>query len=513
MYFWPPAQLLDFAIGCAVAEAVRRRRQQQEALAWARRVVCVPTQAPSRLGSGDQEEDEQLLTGASRGVSRRADSYFYAPRAALVDLLAVLMLVIVLAFPSSGYRVGWEPLFDHGLIPLYVVVTYAATSRPEAEPPSLLERLLSHPAIVCLGSCAFPVFLFQSPLKNLFRALELPVQQGPGNFLFYAALLWLLSSLYSEHVETRLAAWLQKATAIDEEARKATDGGGQAREQSLMCRRGLLSFLLALVGGLLLAWLMPTRTRSTASDRGGRGGAILRAADPPGLCPANHSVPLLKPQRCCPECSRGASGCQADLWRACLHGTRPPWAKAYTDVERRAFTLVLQRPVSWEPPRAGRCGGVSGGKVAAVVEVGRPNAHRLFSYGWEELKAWGQRCCAPLPPFRWQVQAPPDLRLCVSPDLPPFRWQTRTLRVSLAAACTSGALELLPDEYIHSNTPVERVPIEEVTPSWSEARIGWRGGSSGVTSSGELRGRSGVTSCVSRLSVAVRHHPLTHDLS
>lgn len=93
-YFWPPSQLLDFALGAVVAEAAQRR------------LMC--------LG---QRKENQGATGS------------YSLRAATADLSCALMLALVLLPPPRGLgdvgggtqldgrgaRVGWEPLYDHAL--------------------------------------------------------------------------------------------------------------------------------------------------------------------------------------------------------------------------------------------------------------------------------------------------------------------------------------------------------------------------------------------------------------
>ena len=155
-------------------------------------------------------------------------------RAAAVDLCTVLMLVIVILTPGSGWREGWEPLYDHGLIPLYAVATYAATSRAEKDPQSLLERLLSHKALVSLGVYSFQVFLFQSPLRAVFWLLALDPRSGCANFFAYAVVLWILSGVYYEYIETPFVAWLRKATVIggDAKTETATDANVASKASS-----------------------------------------------------------------------------------------------------------------------------------------------------------------------------------------------------------------------------------------------------------------------------------------
>ena len=101
-------------------------------------------------------------------------------------------------------------------MPLYAIMAYATTSRAENEPPSLLERLLSHQGLVSLGGYSFQVFLFQEPLVETFHySLGLQIMDGGcANFVVYAVLLWLLSGLYFEYIETPFVAWLRKATVI-----------------------------------------------------------------------------------------------------------------------------------------------------------------------------------------------------------------------------------------------------------------------------------------------------------
>uniref|UniRef100_A0A7S4BWC6 Acyltransferase 3 domain-containing protein n=2 Tax=Chrysotila carterae TaxID=13221 RepID=A0A7S4BWC6_CHRCT len=203
LYFWPVAQLTDFVIGVLASEVSRR--------------VVVSRAAEAAEAAEAKAVDRDVRVGEARSGDARSGGVrpplcrarsSYGAWAALADASVLCVMFACFCTPWPGYRVGWEPFFDHGLVlPLSVFLCASA-----CDERALCVRLLSHPALVSLGSYSFDVFLFQFPLKQLFSGLLFSSWTGEV-FLLYLLTLWTIAGVYAETVEARAVAWLRRVSA------------------------------------------------------------------------------------------------------------------------------------------------------------------------------------------------------------------------------------------------------------------------------------------------------------
>merc|ERR1712232_461221 len=183
-YIWPPAQMPDFALGC-VAAAMAQRCDQSGCGSWA----------------GDQSIESRSVSSANRTETVQARQIAW--RGLLADIAIV---IIVFCCPFSGFREGWDSLFDHGLTPLYVLFLFGSSADGGAE--GFAARLLRHDSLVSLGQYSFEVYLSQWPVHEAFVALgditKFSTMRKPnseGFFLFFMA-LWIVAGIYAENIET-----------------------------------------------------------------------------------------------------------------------------------------------------------------------------------------------------------------------------------------------------------------------------------------------------------------------
>jgi peptidoglycan/LPS O-acetylase OafA/YrhL len=173
-WFWPPAQLADFALGAGVSALTQR----------------VP---PS------------ILAG------RIAD--------ALVTLVLVVCLLCPVAPTPSGWDgpvfrpghyIAWDALSGRLAAPALGVFLYGSVSGGCST-----ARLLAHPALVALGVYALEVYLLQTPVHDLFvwckDVLHLP-QESIEVFILYLLVLWSLSAVYVHNLADPANKWLRRAT-------------------------------------------------------------------------------------------------------------------------------------------------------------------------------------------------------------------------------------------------------------------------------------------------------------
>mmetsp|Transcript_104611 Transcript_104611/g.223594 ORF Transcript_104611/g.223594 Transcript_104611/m.223594 type:complete len:400 (+) Transcript_104611:99-1298(+) len=179
-YIWPPAQLADFAIGAVAAALAQRHAAFQ-----------------------------RIFVGRCDFV-----------RGTLADLSVLVVVGVVICLPSSaedGQRVGWEPLLNHGLAPLYAAFLYGSAARGGM---GIAARLLRHDALVGLGALSFEVYLFQWPLHEgvqflgektgLYNMHEGYRIMNPSAFMAFVFLLWLAAGLYSEFIQGPVAHCLRR---------------------------------------------------------------------------------------------------------------------------------------------------------------------------------------------------------------------------------------------------------------------------------------------------------------
>jgi peptidoglycan/LPS O-acetylase OafA/YrhL len=208
-YIWPPAQMPDFALGC-VAAAMAQRCDRSGCWAWAtdqsieRRAVgatgaCAPTNDCAVASA------QPLCAIAWRGL--------------LADIAVVIIVLSVFCCPFSGFREGWDSLFDHGLAPFYALFLFGSSVNGGVE--GWAARLLRHDSLVSLGQYSFEVYLFQWPVHEAFVALgditrfsSMRKPNSEGFFLFFMS-LWVIAGVYSENIETPLANWLRDVSDRD----------------------------------------------------------------------------------------------------------------------------------------------------------------------------------------------------------------------------------------------------------------------------------------------------------
>eukprot|EP00928_Gymnodinium_smaydae_P023018 TRINITY_DN19154_c0_g3_i1.p1 TRINITY_DN19154_c0_g3~~TRINITY_DN19154_c0_g3_i1.p1 ORF type:complete len:525 (+),score=96.79 TRINITY_DN19154_c0_g3_i1:78-1652(+) len=237
-YEWPPAQLTDFALGVAVAEAAAARLRTQAAADAGAVSTSLGEEvagdccgsACERLAAADARPGADVGL-ASRGVpspsAEPADENagllaFLADAAIAAVVAAVFLVPPSPSADSTLRRRGWEPLFNHGLgicFALFLFCTAAVRSSR-----SCVARLLSHPGLVAFGAYSFEVYLFQYPWHEATAVLgELSGQYfmvdhvrerdvSPEGFVLFFMSLWLVAGLYSHFVELPLVAWLRALT-------------------------------------------------------------------------------------------------------------------------------------------------------------------------------------------------------------------------------------------------------------------------------------------------------------
>lgn len=162
LYFWPPAQFLDFVLGVVSAELASTSS-------------CV------------------------RGT----------PDAHLADacVCAIAIACFAIPNPSLDYRRGLEPLFDHVLAPLHAAFLFFSARAPT---PSIAASILAHPALDTLGNCSFEVYLFQWPIHASFGLAGLITLRPYGeNFVAFALTLWLFAASYEIYLERPFVAFLR----------------------------------------------------------------------------------------------------------------------------------------------------------------------------------------------------------------------------------------------------------------------------------------------------------------
>lgn len=162
LYFWPPAQFLDFVLGVVSAELAATTRWMQG-----------------------------------------------APDAHLADacVCAIALACFAIPNPSLDYRCGIEPLFDHMLAPLHAAFLFFSARAPM---PSIAASILAHPALDTLGTCSFEVYLFQWPIHASLGLAGLVTLQPFGeNFVAFVLTLWLFAAAYEIYLERPFVAYLR----------------------------------------------------------------------------------------------------------------------------------------------------------------------------------------------------------------------------------------------------------------------------------------------------------------
>lgn len=185
-WFWPPALVPDFVLGCCVARMVHHNP---------------PTVHVSWLGDF-----------------------------AMIVLLCACMLVPVPEPPADwagpeqwrpGHYVAWEQLFARLSAPFLGVFLYCTYNGG-----SLMTRLLSHRTLVSLGRYTLEVYLLQMPLHDFFLWTRAPGAEGLWRglpwtsevFWFYLLLLLaacaffveILAEPLNQRVKSLSAAWVGK---------------------------------------------------------------------------------------------------------------------------------------------------------------------------------------------------------------------------------------------------------------------------------------------------------------
>jgi len=175
-WFWPPAQLADFALGSAVAALV---------------VKAPPRPSLAKLGD-----------------------------VALATTMLACLLVPISQKPVSwtgplfrpGHYIGWDALSARLASPLLAVWIYCSSG----DDGSVTAKFLSHGLFVSAGAYTLEVYLLQTPLHALFiwteRELWLPAASTEV-FVMYLWLLWILCVIFVDKVAAPADKWLRNTTA------------------------------------------------------------------------------------------------------------------------------------------------------------------------------------------------------------------------------------------------------------------------------------------------------------
>eukprot|EP00438_Fugacium_kawagutii_P002338 Skav219215 [mRNA] locus=scaffold1015:17445:18365:+ [translate_table: standard] len=181
-WFWPPALVPDFVLGCCMAGLVHHNPPAVE-IGW--------------LGDF-----------------------------AIMILLGSCMLIPVPEAPPDwagpqqwrpGHYVAWEQLFARLSAPFLCIFLYCTYSGG-----SLIARLLSHGTLVTLGRYTLEVYLLQMPMHDFFLWTRAPGARGlwrglpwtPEVFWFYLLLLWVVCGFFVEYVAEPLNQWVKRASSI-----------------------------------------------------------------------------------------------------------------------------------------------------------------------------------------------------------------------------------------------------------------------------------------------------------
>eukprot|EP00448_Togula_jolla_P015637 CAMPEP_0170583628 /NCGR_PEP_ID=MMETSP0224-20130122/8239_1 /TAXON_ID=285029 /ORGANISM="Togula jolla, Strain CCCM 725" /LENGTH=356 /DNA_ID=CAMNT_0010906973 /DNA_START=145 /DNA_END=1212 /DNA_ORIENTATION=- len=194
-YLWPPAQIADFTLGVVTASLALRQANKEDALA--------EYEAPS---NGAHLEDRDRIKN-------------HVLRGRMADLSVLVVFLLVIFAPSSGFRIGWEPLFDHGVSIFLAMFLYGAAAGNGA---GHFAKLTSHQALRGLGAYSFEVYLFQYPVNRLYMIWgRETAHQSAEVFMAFFLNLWLVAGLYAEFIEAPLVRWLRAITS-DEVSTAAT---------------------------------------------------------------------------------------------------------------------------------------------------------------------------------------------------------------------------------------------------------------------------------------------------
>mmetsp|Transcript_80916 Transcript_80916/g.158105 ORF Transcript_80916/g.158105 Transcript_80916/m.158105 type:complete len:491 (+) Transcript_80916:26-1498(+) len=223
-YTWPASQLVDFLIGCfAAALAKQHLKAFQQRLGDQAAGTRVPENAALAVELSDNAPVGQRDAPSPRHVLLAYSSCGVAADHGFISVVALCFLV-----PSGAYRQGYEPLYNHGLVPAFVLFLWggavqATTDNHTATGPfqpqrrrcysSIAVRCLRHPILLALGACSFEVFLFQWPVH--FVVTSLLGDSGSASsevFVLFLLVLWSFSAWYIAVVEAPLVKWLRKSS-------------------------------------------------------------------------------------------------------------------------------------------------------------------------------------------------------------------------------------------------------------------------------------------------------------
>lgn len=173
-WFWPPSQIADFALGAAVAALLQA--------------------APPAKSTGVY-----------------ADVIF-------VFVLAVCIFLPVAETPDDwtgpifrpGHYMAWDGLLARLSAPFLAAWIYYSSSGD-----CISARFMSHSILVPAGAYTLEVYLFQTPLHDLFtwtkEVMWLP-EASTEVFVMYMFLLWVVSVMFVDLLATPADKWLRGAT-------------------------------------------------------------------------------------------------------------------------------------------------------------------------------------------------------------------------------------------------------------------------------------------------------------
>eukprot|EP00928_Gymnodinium_smaydae_P070929 TRINITY_DN5465_c0_g2_i1.p1 TRINITY_DN5465_c0_g2~~TRINITY_DN5465_c0_g2_i1.p1 ORF type:complete len:439 (+),score=69.33 TRINITY_DN5465_c0_g2_i1:100-1416(+) len=173
-WFWPPSQIADFALGAAVAALLK-----------------------------------QVPPPKSAGV--------------LADFCAFVLIAVCAFAPVAetpddwagpifrpGHYMAWDGLSGRLAAPFLAAWIYCSSGGN-----SWSAKFCSHPLLVTAGAYTLEVYLFQTPLHDLFtwtkEVLWLP-QESTEVFFMYVFLLWVLCVMFVDLLAAPADKWLRGAT-------------------------------------------------------------------------------------------------------------------------------------------------------------------------------------------------------------------------------------------------------------------------------------------------------------
>jgi len=207
-WFWPGAQVADFALGCGIAALVRYKP---------------PDVIFSHFSRRGLELELEMVEEGEVSVAGKKMEWLVPLIADLVFLFGFLVIffVPVAKEPDGwtgprerpGHFMAWDALFARLSVPWLSLWIYCSSSKVGAD--SVSARFFSHPILVGLGAYTLDVYLMQTPLHDVFtwtRSTLFLTEDSVEVFMLYVFLLWFLSIAMVDLVVAPADKWLRMKT-------------------------------------------------------------------------------------------------------------------------------------------------------------------------------------------------------------------------------------------------------------------------------------------------------------